>query len=336
MANIVLQTNSTKYINETGMEHTMPFNTTLAIADSLRDRIILTNVVSGKQVADIPFDDIVDKFGTTNAAELVDYYEANGFFFRSIGGGSGQGWDGQVNNRNDLPTTIPPNAGEIYLVENPVTVTVLGIPYKTYQSGLYIRDTENGNLDDWRRLNVKVKFTSSEFRIVDPVDTSKQFGFLANSISSGIVRFLTAQDKSYVIADNADVQQNATDLSNHISDALIHQEVIQRVEGGRAAANTTNQYLRSDDRVPMNLNGQRLNYDTTLVSLMVSTNGAETWDAEVRKNGVVTPVYTESVTASDYEISVPNVDFDADDEIQFYCNGTGINRPKMIGIFQRR
>jgi len=147
---------------------------------------------------------------------------------------------------------------------------------------------------------------------------------------------LTAQDKNYTIADNADVQQNATDLSNHISDALIHQEVIQRVEGGRGAANTTNQYLRSDDRVPMNLNGQRLNYDTTLVSLMVSTNGAETWDAEVRKNGVVAPVHTESVTASDYEISVPNVDFDADDEIQFYCNGTGINRPKMIGIFQRR
>ena len=72
----------------------------------------------------------------------------------------------------------------------------------------------------------------------------------------------------------------------------------------------------------MNLNGQRLN--------------PETWNAEVRKNGVATPVYTESVTASDYEISVPNVDFDADDEIQFYCNGTAINRPKMIGIFQRR
>jgi len=125
-------------------------------------------------------------------------------------------------------------------------------------------------------------------------------------------------------------------IDSHIADTLIHQPVIQRVEGGRAASNTTNQYLRSDDRVPMNLNGQRLNYDATLISLMVSTNGAETWDAEVRKNGVATPVYTESVTASDYEISVPNVDFDADDEIQFYCNGTGINRPKMIGIFQRR
>jgi len=125
-------------------------------------------------------------------------------------------------------------------------------------------------------------------------------------------------------------------IDSHIADTLIHQPVIQRVEGGRAAPNTSNQYLRSDDRVPMNLNGQRLNYDTTLVSLMVSTNGAETWNAEVRKNGVATPVYTESVTASDYEISVPNVDFDADDEVQFYCNGTGINRPKMIGIFQRR
>jgi len=43
------------------------------------------------------------------------------------------------------------------------------------------------------------------------------------------------------------ITTNSTDLSNHISDSLIHQEVVQRVEGGRASSNTTNQYLRSDD-----------------------------------------------------------------------------------------
>jgi len=144
---------------------------------------------------------------------LIDYLDP--FFFRKIGGGgSGQGWDGSVSDRNSLPTTIPPNAGDIYLVENPVTVTVIGIPYKTYQSGLYIRDTENGNLSDWRRLNVKVKFTSTEFRIVDPIDTSKQLGFLANLLTSGTPRFLTAQDKSYTVGDHSDIVQNAIDIAD--------------------------------------------------------------------------------------------------------------------------
>lgn len=117
------------------------------------------------------------------------------------GGGTGIGWDDQVATRNDLPITTPtPEIGDIYLVEQPITVTVLGIPYKTYQSGLYIRDTLNGNLNDWKRLNVKVKFTSSEFRIVDPADTGKQFGFSASDITSGIQRTLTAPDKDGKLA----------------------------------------------------------------------------------------------------------------------------------------
>lgn len=185
-------------------------------------------------VGSYPWDEWTDDTDTPFASyqDFIDYLDT--FFFRKVGGGgSGQGWDGQVNNRNDLPTAIPPNAGEIYLVENPVTVTVLGIPYKTYQSGLYIRDTENGNLDDWRRLNVKVKFTSTEFRIVDPADTGKQFGFLANLITSGIPRFLTAQDKDYTIADDADVQQNASDIVDLENDVLGLQNDITDLENNK-------------------------------------------------------------------------------------------------------
>lgn len=246
--------------------------------------------------------------------DFIDYLDP--FFFRSkVSGGGGFNFTYLANDFTNLNTVAPQpiDAGTIAYVFNsegtawlPAT---MGGSY--YPAGIYVSDGS-----DWVSDRNSI---ANQLQInVDDIDQLQ-----ADLLQEVIDR------------TNADAGLQLQ-ISNHVNNALIHQEVIQRIEGGRGAANTSNQYLRSDDRVPMNLNGQRLNYNTTLVSLMVSTNGSETWNAEVRKNGVVTPVYTESITASDYEISVPNINFDADDEVQFYCNGTGINRPKMIGIFQRR
>jgi len=235
-----------------------------------------------------------------------------------------------VINNPDLPTLLEELSTNFFF--DPITAGTLAYVFNSqgtawlpstvggtyYPNGIYVSDGANW-VSDRNAIAQQLQIN------IDDID----------QLQADLLQEVIDRTNADTLLQNQ-ITTNTTDLSNHISDTLIHQEVIQRVEGGRASANTNNQYLRSDDRVPMNLNGQRLNYDTTLVSLMVSTNGAETWNAEVRKNGVVTPVYTESVTASDYEISVPNVDFDADDEVQFYCNGTGINRPKMIGIFQRR
>lgn len=117
-----------------------------------------------------------------------------------------KGWDGEVLTRNDLPITTPePAVGEVYLVQTPISETVLGVPYRTYQSGLYIRDFLNGNLNDWRRLNVKVQFTDAEFRISDADNTGRQFRFDAGLLTSGSVRTLTAQDKDYTIAGLDDI-----------------------------------------------------------------------------------------------------------------------------------
>jgi len=265
-------------------------------------------------------DDGATVINNPDLATLLDELSRN-FFFR-VGSGGGFNFSYLANNFTDLNTVAPQpiTAGTIAYVFNEQGTSwlpaTMGGTY--YPQGIYVSDgsawvSDRNSIANQLQINVDDIDQLQADLLQEVIDRTNADTLLQNQITT-----------------------NATDLSNHISDALIHQEVTQRVEGGRGAANTTNQYLRSDDRVPMNLNGQRLNYDTTLVSLMVSTNGAETWDAEVRKNGVVAPVYTESVTASDYEISVPNVDFDADDEVQFYCNGTGINRPKMIGIFQRR
>jgi len=261
---------------------------------------------------------IRDNGGTViNNPDLPTLLEelSTNFFFDSVGSGGGFNFTYLGNNFTDLNTvaTQPIDAGTIAYVFNSEGTqwlpSTIGGSY--YPAGIYVSDGS-----DWVSDRNSI---ANQLQInVDDIDQLQ-----ADLLQEVIDR------------TNADAVLQLQ-INNHVNNALIHQEVIQRIEGGRGAANTSNQYLRSDDRVPMNLNGQRLNYNTTLVSLMVSTNGSETWDAEVRKNGVVTPVYTESITASDYEISVPNIDFDADDEVQFYCNGTGINRPKMIGIFQRR
>ncbi len=117
------------------------------------------------------------------------------------------GWDGQVSTRNDLPVTLPtPEIGEIYLVEQPISETLFGVTYKTWQSGLYIRDTLNGNLNDWRRLNIKTQFLDSEFKIANSAVTSKQARFDASSITAGNTRVLSIQDKNYTIAGLDDVK----------------------------------------------------------------------------------------------------------------------------------
>ncbi len=132
----------------------------------------------------------LDKFGTSTAQELLDHWEANGFFLNN-----GQiVADGRVEFRADLPITIgAPILGAIYLVEKPTTI-LLGI-YTTYQSGLYIKDNDTGSLNDWRRLNIKPKFTTEEFAIVDSTDQSKQLkhdvsGFSTSTIITAIWRNL--------------------------------------------------------------------------------------------------------------------------------------------------
>jgi len=123
------------------------------------------------------------------------------------GGGSGTGWNGQVEFRSGLPITLgTPAVGEIYLVEKPTTI--LFGAFTTYQSGLYRRDTNAGALSDWRRLNVKVKFTDGEFAIVNAGDQSKQAKFDLSLITTATTRTQQVQDKDGVIAhlDDADLQ----------------------------------------------------------------------------------------------------------------------------------
>ena len=128
----------------------------------------------------------------------------------SGGGGSGTGWTGQVEFRADLPITIGnPAIGTIYLVEKPTKI-LLGA-YTTYQSGLYIRDFNTGALSDWRKLNVKVKFTDSEFAIVNAIDESKQAKFDLSLVTTSTTRTYNYPDKNGTIALLSDITGGAND-----------------------------------------------------------------------------------------------------------------------------
>ncbi len=120
----------------------------------------------------------------------------------------------EVDTRNDLPVIagVPP-VGTIYVVRFPVTETIAFIPYRTHQSGQYIRDTSNGNLGDWRRLNIKTQFRTSELEVHDSADTSKVFGFVANLLTSGVKRLLTIQDKDQTLANLDDIWEAAIQSS---------------------------------------------------------------------------------------------------------------------------
>lgn len=109
------------------------------------------------------------------------------------------------------------------------------------------------------------------------------------------------------------------------------------VDAGRGSTVTTNLYLRHNQNIPSNLSGAVLPFDATLIAISLSATVAATWTAEIRLAGsLVTGALLASGGAKTASTSALSIDFNAGDEVQFYCNGTNINRPHMIAVFRRR
>jgi hypothetical protein len=105
---------------------------------------------------------------------------------------------------------------------------------------------------------------------------------------------------------------------------------------GRDNANNTNEYLRNGV-FTSNEASTKLIQNATLVGISVNTASTETWTARVRKNGVVTNLYSKALTASaGVQDATLNVDFSAGDVIQVYCDGSGVNRPLVVLEFAYR
>jgi exosome complex RNA-binding protein Csl4 len=104
---------------------------------------------------------------------------------------------------------------------------------------------------------------------------------------------------------------------------------------GRDNSNVTNSYLRGPDGIVSNQSGQTLDRDAYIVGIGASTNGAETWTAQVRIGGSTVASLSIAASASGYRNDL-SVSVNAGDVIQAYCSGTNIDRPIVTVFFKER
>lgn len=107
---------------------------------------------------------------------------------------------------------------------------------------------------------------------------------------------------------------------------------------GRNSANTTNQYLRTFNGVPMNQTGVALPWDATLIGgVAMGARNDQTWTIRLRKNDSATNIASLTVTnAYENHVTTADIDFDEGDRIQIYMEGTNINYPLARLYFRRR
>ncbi len=169
-------------------------------------RIFDTNGASqsGSGLANYPLADCVDSSLTSFTESSFLAFVRDNLGFNAASGGSGA-IDGEVEFRADLPIVIgDPIVGSIYIVEK--NTTLFG--FKTYQNGLYIRQTNAGSLSDWERMNVKTNFTDSEFSIINATDTTKKAFFDASTITTGTTRTYIYPNKNGTFAMLSDILSN--------------------------------------------------------------------------------------------------------------------------------
>lgn len=106
--------------------------------------------------------------------------------------------------------------------------------------------------------------------------------------------------------------------------------------GGRAGGNVSNVYLRGPGGTPTNLSGFVIPFNFKIVALSLATAGPETWTLEIRKNNSATVITSLSASAVERAYSTVDVDGNAGDELQFYCNGVGIGAPSGSVVIRRR
>lgn len=106
---------------------------------------------------------------------------------------------------------------------------------------------------------------------------------------------------------------------------------------GRDNAGATDLYLSGPDGVATDLAGFIMPWDCKIVGLSMGSDVAATWTLEVRKNDSATVIASLVCTAADkvYDDAI-DVDIDAGDELQLYCNGTGIAYPSGTVFVRRR
>jgi hypothetical protein len=75
-------------------------------------------------------------------------------------------------------------------------------------------------------------------------------------------------------------------------------------------------------------------FDGTIFAITSKTAEVESWTAEIRIGG--TAIASSVISSADKKVETVSVDVDLGDELQFYCDGSNINRPVVTAFIQRR
>ena len=106
---------------------------------------------------------------------------------------------------------------------------------------------------------------------------------------------------------------------------------------GRDNANNTNEYARCVGSFTSNQSSARLLRDVVVIGVSAQTTGNETWTVRIRKNGSVVNLASLAIgAASGGKDLTLNIDFNADDVIEVYIDGSQIDRPFITLEFAYR
>lgn len=105
----------------------------------------------------------------------------------------------------------------------------------------------------------------------------------------------------------------------------------------RDHAGATDLYLSGPDGIATDLAGFVLPWDCKIVGLSMGSDVAATWTLEVRKNNSATVIASLACVAAEKKyIGTLDVNINAGDELQLYCNGTAIAYPSGTVFVRRR
>lgn len=112
-------------------------------------------------------------------------------------GGTGTGWDGEVNTYAELPP-FGDHLTEKYLV---LTSTGSQLLFNLKRSGFYIAE-----VGGWRKLsNAQFLFNDNEFTVKNSIDQTKQIHFDVSQLATSTQRTATWQNKDGTVAYLADI-----------------------------------------------------------------------------------------------------------------------------------
>ena len=172
---------------------------------------------------------------------------------------------------------------------------------------------------------------------------AKQLSGIVDYTQGGTNNSTFSSDRFIVFGTNSIVSSSysVNNLGTSSTDIWSARQVLDNVitltlTGARSANSVTNTYLRGDDGLPFNTTPFILPFNGTIKFISLSTGANSSWSGEVRNNGTLITGASLVSTAQTATFSSYNINVDAGARLQLYCNGTGVNNPRMSVIITKR